>query len=70
MRVFGINFKYSQVANSPVRCKYSTKPLDNILVVSLEQAVAAPYCSVRLRDAGARVIKIERQEGNKSKVID
>ena len=32
-------------------------PLDGILVVSLEQAVAAPYLSCRLADAGARVIK-------------
>ena len=40
------------------------KPLNNILVVSLEQAVAAPFCSVRLADAGARVIKVERPEGD------
>ena len=32
-------------------------PLDGLLVVSIEQAVAAPYCSSRLADAGARVIK-------------
>ena len=37
--------------------------LENLLVVSLEQAVAAPLCSSRLADAGARVIKIEREEG-------
>ncbi len=37
----------------------SGRPLANLLVVSLEQAVAAPYCSSRLADAGARVIKIE-----------
>ena len=30
-------------------------PLEGTLVVSLEQAVAAPYCSSRLADAGARV---------------
>ncbi len=33
-------------------------PLAGVLVVALEQAVAAPYCSSRLADAGARVIKI------------
>jgi crotonobetainyl-CoA:carnitine CoA-transferase CaiB-like acyl-CoA transferase len=31
------------------------------LVVALEQAVAAPFCSSRLADAGARVIKVERK---------
>lgn len=35
------------------------KPLDGILVVALEQAVAAPWCSGRLADAGARVVKVE-----------
>ena len=37
--------------------------LAGLLVVSIEQAVAAPLCTVRLADAGARVIKIERPEG-------
>jgi len=36
-------------------------PLSGALVVTLEQAVAAPFCSSRLADAGARVIKIERK---------
>ncbi len=40
-----------------------TLPLDGILVVSMEQAVAGPFCSNRLRLAGARVIKIERKDG-------
>ena len=37
-------------------------PLKGLLVVSIEQAVAAPYCTARLADAGARVIKVERPE--------
>jgi len=45
-------------------------PLDDILVVSLEQAVAAPYLSSRLADAGARVIKIERPEGDFARNYD
>src|SRR5262249_28381779 len=36
------------------------RPLDNITVVSLEQAVAAPFATRQLADLGARVIKIER----------
>ena len=46
------------------------KPLDGILVVSLEQAVAAPFCSSRLADAGARVIKVERTEGDFARNYD
>ena len=46
------------------------KPLKGLLVVSLEQAVAAPYCSSRLADAGARVIKIERPEGDFARGYD
>lgn len=45
-------------------------PLDGILVVSLEQAVAAPYLSSRLADAGARVIKVERPEGDFARTYD
>ena len=46
------------------------RPLDGVLVVALEQAVAAPYCSSRLADAGARVIKIERPEGDFARGYD
>jgi itaconate CoA-transferase len=45
-------------------------PLKGLLVVSLEQAVAAPYCSSRLADAGARVIKVERAEGDFARGYD
>src|SRR5260370_17496305 len=44
--------------------------LDDLLVVSVEQAVAAPYCSARLADAGARVLKIERPEGDFARGYD
>src|SRR6202049_4558237 len=47
-----------------------TLPLSNLLVISLEQAVAAPMCSCRLADAGARVIKIERPEGDFARGYD
>lgn len=40
----------------------SSKDLDGLLVVTVEQAVAAPYTSCRLADAGARVIKVERPD--------
>ena len=44
--------------------------LEGITVVALEQAVAAPYASSRLADAGARVIKIERAEGDFARRYD
>lgn len=47
-----------------------SKPLTGHLVVALEQAVAAPMCSRRLADAGARVIKIERPEGDFARAYD
>ena len=36
------------------------RPLDHITVVSLEHAIAAPFCTRQLADLGARVIKVER----------
>lgn len=48
----------------------SSKPLAGIVVVALEQAVAAPWCSSRLADAGARVIKVERPTGDFARGYD
>jgi formyl-CoA transferase len=45
-------------------------PLEGLLVVSTEQAVAAPQCTCRLADAGARVIKVERPEGDFARDYD
>ncbi len=47
-----------------------TKPLEGLLVIALEQAVAAPLCSRKLADAGARVIKLERPEGDFARGYD
>src|SRR6202171_5727466 len=52
------------------REKHEMRPLAGLLVVSLEQAVAAPMCTCRLADAGARVIKIERPEGDFARGYD
>ena len=48
----------------------SPSPLAGLLVVSLEQAVAAPYCSRLLAEGGARVIKLERPEGDFARAYD
>lgn len=46
------------------------KPLEGCLVVAIEQAVAAPLCTARLAEAGARVIKIERADGDFARGYD
>jgi itaconate CoA-transferase len=48
----------------------SMKPYEGLLVVSIEQAVAAPLCSCRLAEGGARVIKIERSGGDFARHYD
>lgn len=48
----------------------STLPLSGLTVVAIEQAVAAPFATSRLADAGARVIKIERPEGDFARGYD
>lgn len=45
-------------------------PLQGLTVVSLEQAVAAPFASRQLADLGARVIKIERESGDFAREYD
>lgn len=45
-------------------------PLEGLLVVSIDQAVAAPMCARRLAEAGARVIKLERPEGDFARGYD
>lgn len=45
-------------------------PLEGLTVVAVEQAVAAPFCTSRLADAGANVIKIERPEGDFARDYD
>jgi formyl-CoA transferase len=45
-------------------------PLEGITVIAVEQAVAAPFCSSRLADAGAHVIKVERPEGDFARGYD
>jgi len=44
--------------------------LDGLLVIAIEQAVAAPLCTMRLADAGARVIKVERAGGETARHYD
>lgn len=46
------------------------KPLEGLLVVSIEQALAAPLCTGRLAEMGARVIKVERAEGDFARAYD
>ena len=46
------------------------RELEGIFVVSLEQAVAAPYCGMLLAEAGARVVKVERPGGDFARSYD
>jgi itaconate CoA-transferase len=48
----------------------AARPFEGLTVVAIEQAVAAPFCSSRLADGGARVLKIERPEGDFARGYD
>ena len=48
----------------------ASMPLEGVIVIAVEQAVSAPFCTCRLADAGARVIKIERPEGDFARFYD
>ncbi|PLC48726.1 CoA transferase [Pollutimonas subterranea] len=50
----------SQSSNASNGASLAPRPLDGITVVSLEHAIAAPFCTRQLADMGARVIKVER----------
>jgi crotonobetainyl-CoA:carnitine CoA-transferase CaiB-like acyl-CoA transferase len=57
------NLIYSYVAEHLLglpRSFLMPRPLDGITVVTLEHAIAAPFCTRQLADLGARVIKVER----------
>ena len=47
-----------------------TAPLEGIVVVSMDQAISAPFASRQLADLGATVIKVERPEGDFARHYD
>lgn len=56
--------------DSTLASRCNLKPFAGLLVVSVEQAVAAPLCSCQLAQGGARVIKIEREGGDFARKYD
>ncbi|WP_377154944.1 CaiB/BaiF CoA transferase family protein [Roseateles sp. UC29_93] len=61
----------SQTLNAPEPSRPPVgKPLAGLVVVSLEQALAAPLATCRLAEMGARVIKVEREEGDFARGYD
>jgi itaconate CoA-transferase len=53
-----------------LQAQVNAKPYASLLVVSIEQAVAAPLCSCHFAQGGARVIKIEREDGDFARKYD
>src|SRR5258705_11049064 len=45
-------------------------PLEGLIVIAVEQAVAAPFCSYRPEDGGSHVVKVERPEGDLERGYD
>src|SRR5665213_2813921 len=60
----------ARAGHAPLLLRTNMLPLEGITVVAVEQAVAAPFCSSRLADAGAHVIKVERPEGDFARGYD
>lgn len=58
------------MANDRIEPSSSPQPYQGLLVVTLEQAVAAPLCSCHFAEGGARVIKIERADGDFARRYD
>lgn len=54
------NLSTSSNSSSTAGNTQKPRPLDGITVISLEHAIAAPFCTRQLADMGARVIKVER----------
>jgi itaconate CoA-transferase len=61
---------FHPLSERPKVSESRTLPLDDVLVVSIEQAVAAPFATRQLADLGARVIKIERESGDFARKYD
>lgn len=60
----------STQSNAGTAQRSTVKPLEGLVVVTLEQALAAPLATSRLADMGARVIKVERAEGDFARGYD
>ena len=59
--IWGVHSVSRQTSGRTYATDKPRRPLDGITVVSLEQAIAAPFCTRQLADLGARVIKVERR---------
>src|ERR1700722_488224 len=60
----------ARARHAPLLLRKPMLPLEGLVVIAVEQAVAAPFCSSRLADAGAHVIKVERPGGDFARGYD